>query len=462
MLRDAWSEILELLRKSLSSALYTVWIAPLEAEVRGETLLLRAPNEFVTTWVRDRIMEPIREAATQILGQGVKVAIETRIKPARADRDAAKTPSLRIPAGPPAERPKSAPPAQLGLPILQIPGTQTNFRWRFTFEDFVVGPSNELAFAASRGVCASTLPSGRLFLSSAPGLGKTHLLHSIGRKLTETANRDTVRIACLTAEEFATRFVLAMRAKELPRFKSAFREAVDVLLLEDVHFFQGKEKMQDELLATLRTLHERGCKVVFTSSFLPKELDGLNSGLVSRLCSGVLARIDKPDFETRRRIVTAKARSMGTMVPDDVTELLAERITTDIRQLESCLHNLVLKARLLGAKVNQNLAWDVLAQYNQTEAKPDFERIIAFVCKSYGLTERQLSSKSRKQQVVLARNTAFLLARKYTDLSLAVIGKRLGRQHSTVLKGVTNLEREMSQQTPLGRQVQTTLERLTA
>ena len=460
MLKDAWSEILELLRKSLSSGLYTVWIAPLEAEVRGETLLLKAPNEFVAAWVRDRILGQIREAAAQILGQAVRVSVETRPKAAKADQDDA--PVLRISSTLPTERARRSPPAQMGLPILQIPGTQTNFRWRFRFDDFVVGPSNELAFAASRGVCASTLPSGRLFLSSAAGLGKTHLLHSIGKKLTEGSNRDQVRIACLTAEEFATRFVLAMRAKELTRFKAAFREAVDVLLLEDVHFFQGKEKMQDELLGTLRALHERGCKVVFTSSFLPKELDGLNSGLISRLCSGVLARIDKPDFETRRRIVVAKAKSMGAAVPDDVTELLAERITTDIRQLESCLHNMVLKARLLGGQVNQNLAWDVLAQYNQTEAKPDFERIIAFVCKTYCLTEEQLSSKSRKQQVVLARNTAFFLARKHTDLSLAAIGVRLGRQHSTVLKGITNLEREISQQTPLGRQVKGTLERLTA
>ena len=460
MLKDAWSEILDLLQKNLSSGLYTVWIAPLDAEVSGETLLLKAPNEFVTSWVRDRVMDQIREAAAQILGQDVRVKIETRPKAAKPA--SAKAPALRITSEPPAKAAKPAPPVQMGLPILQIPGTQTNYRWRFRFDDFVVGPSNELAFAASRGVCASTLPSGRLFLSSAPGLGKTHLLHSIGKKLTDTANRDKVRIACLTAEEFATRFVLAMRAKELTRFKAGFREAVDVLLLEDVHFFQGKEKMQDELLATLRALHERGCKVVFTSSFLPKELEGLGSGLVSRLCSGVLARIDKPDYETRRRIVTAKARGMGADVPDDVTELLAERITTDIRQLESCLHNLVLKARLLGAKVNQNLAWDVLAQYNQTEAKPDFERIIAFVCKTYGLNERELASKSRKQQIVLARNTAFLLARRHTDMSLAAIGQRLGRQHSTVLKGITNLEREVSQQTPLGRQVQRTVESLTS
>ncbi len=460
MLKDAWSEILDLLQKNLSSGLYTVWIAPLDAEVSGETLLLKAPNEFVTSWVRDRVMDQIREAAAQILGQGVRVKIETRPKAAKPAP--AKAPALRITSEPPAKAAKPAPPVQMGLPILQIPGTQTNYRWRFRFDDFVVGPSNELAFAASRGVCASTLPSGRLFLSSAPGLGKTHLLHSIGKQLSDASNRDKVRIACLTAEEFATRFVLAMRAKELTRFKAGFREAVDVLLLEDVHFFQGKEKMQDELLGTLRALQERGCKVVFTSSFLPKELEGLSSGLVSRLCSGVLARIDKPDYETRRRIVTAKARGMGADVPDDVTELLAERITTDIRQLESCLHNLVLKARLLGAKVNQNLAWDVLAQYNQTEAKPDFERIIAFVCKTYGLNERELASKSRKQQIVLARNTAFLLARRHTDMSLAAIGQRLGRQHSTVLKGITNLEREVSQQTPLGRQVQRTVENLTS
>jgi chromosomal replication initiator protein len=244
-------------------------------------------------------------------------------------------------------------------------------------------------------------------------------------------------------------------------FKAQFRENLDVLLLEDVHFFQGKEKMQEELLCTLTALRERGCKVVLTSSFMPREFSGVDNRLVSRFCSGFLAHINRPDLETRRRIVLEKARKLQVSVPVEVSDLLAERITTDIRQLESCLSNLVLKARLLNRAVTLNLAWEVLDNYAIQNASPDFFNIVEFICKSYGLSEDELKSKSRKRQVVLARNTAFYLARKHTDLSLKDIGEKLGRRHSTVLKGITKVEREISLQTPLGRQLEKTADRLT-
>jgi chromosomal replication initiator protein len=175
-----------------------------------------------------------------------------------------------------------------------------------------------------------------------------------------------------------------------------------------------------------------------------------------------LANIERPDLQTRRLIVQEKARKLQVDVPVEVSDLLAERITTDIRQLESCLNNLVLKARLLNRAVTMDLAWDVLENYAAANASPDFRHIIDFVCKSYDLSEDQLVSKSRKRQIVLARNTAFYLARKHTDLSLKAIGDKLGRRHSTVLKGITNLEREISSKTPLGRQISQTVDRLTA
>lgn len=453
MMTDAWNRILESLSKSLNPGLYTIWIKPLEGAFEGGLLSLFAPNDFVASWVRDRLLGVIRDAAVQVVGFEPEVTITVRPKAAAAD-----TPdtSKQERAAGSLDRGTE----QAGLPIIQIPRPLKTFNWRFRFRDFVVGPSNELAAAASKGICTDTLPGDRLFLTAGPGLGKTHLLQSIGHRLSAASNKGSVSIACMTAEEFATRFVLAMRAKELTRFKSDLREAVDVLLLENIQFFQGKEKMQDELLGTLDALQARGCKVVLTSSYLPRELSNLDDQLVSRFCSGFMAVIDRPDFETRRRIVESKAVVQGVDVPSPVTELLAERITTDIRQLESCLNNLVLKARLLNRQVSMDLAWDVLQNFSMTESRPDLERIVTFVCNAYDLTSKQLQSKSRKQQIVLARNTAFYLARKHTDLSLAAIGKKLNRRHSTVIKGITKIEREISQQTPLGRQVQHTIERL--
>ncbi len=450
---DTWKRIRDSLSKSLNPGLYTIWIKPLDAQCADGRLTLMAPNDFVASWVRDRLMNVVRDAAAQVLGFEPEVKVRVKRVENAAPVAASKTVT--------SAKPRQAV-EQMGLPIVHVPRPMRTFNWRFRFRDFVVGPSNELAIAASKGICSDSLPGDRLYLTAGSGLGKTHLLQSIGARLSQESNRDRVAIACMTAEEFATRFVLAMRAKELTRFKAELRESVDVLLLENVQFFQGKEKMQDELLGTLDALQARGCKVVLSSSYLPRELTNLDDQLVSRFCSGFMAVIEKPDFETRRRIVQSKALVQGVDVPEPVIELIAERITTDIRQLEGCLNNMVLKARLLGRKVNMELAWNVLQNFSQTESRPDYDRIVSFVCSTYELSNSELRSKSRKSQIVLARNTAFYLARQHTDLSLAAIGRKLNRRHSTVIKGITKIEREISQQTPLGRQVERTIERLVA
>ncbi|QGY40821.1 chromosomal replication initiator protein DnaA [Pseudodesulfovibrio cashew] len=449
MMKTAWKQIERSLEKSLNPGVYTVWIKPLQGKVEGNRLSLVAPNDFVANWVRDRLLQVIREVASHVIGCDPRITItastEKRVAPVVKS-----VPAKSLNAGS----------AELGLPLVETPKVIATRNWRFSFDDFVVGPSNELACAASKSISDAAFTSDHLFLSSAPGLGKTHLLQSVGNALCSASNRRAPRVACLSSEEFATRMVLAFKARKIDEFKAQFRENIDMLLLEDVHFFQGKEKMQEELLCTLTALRERGCKVVLTSPFMPKELNGVDSRLVSRFCSGFLAHINRPDMETRRRIVQEKARKLQVSVPVEVTELLAERITSDIRQLESCLNNMVLKARLLNRAVTLNLAWEVLDNYAVQNATPDFAHIIEFICKSYSLSEDELKSKSRKRQIVLARNTAFYLARKHTELSLKSIGERLGRRHSTVLKGITKVEREISLQTPLGRQIEKTTERL--
>lgn len=451
MMKTVWKQILHSLEKSLNPGLFTVWIKPLYGKVEGNKLILSAPNEFVANWVRDRLLQVIREAAASVMGVDPKIIINVEVR--KNTKPATKKTSVQKTA-------VTSSSGQMGLPIVQGVKPLTAKSWRFFFDDFVVGPSNELACAASKSIGKSAFNSDHLFLSSGPGLGKTHLLHSVGHLLCNSAHRKNLRVACLSSEEFATRWVLSFKGGAVDQFKAQFREGIDVLLLEDVHFFQGKEKMQEELLCTLTALRERGCKVVLTSSFMPRDFSGVDDRLVSRFCSGFLAHIDRPDLETRRRIVMEKARKLQVSVPVEVTDLLAERITSDVRQLESCLNNLVLKAHLLNRAVTMNLAWEVLDNYSIQNSAPGFGNIVEFVCKSYSLSEEELKSKSRKRQIVLARNTAFYLARKHTELSLKAIGEKLGRKHSTVLKGITKVEREISMQTPLGRQIENTAQRL--
>ena len=213
---------------------------PLSARVGGDALELTAPNAFVAAWVRERLLDAITEAAASVMGRRPTVSV--------ADAGAALPPGRRT--GP--TTPDRVPaPVSLGLPVEMPLRPLAEDRFRFTFDEFVVGPCNELAYVASRGICEQTLASDQLFISSSPGLGKTHLLQAIGRQLCQIPGKTRPRVVYLTAEEFAGRLIMAIKARDVERFKASFRESVDVLLLEDIHFFRDKPRIQAELLNTL-------------------------------------------------------------------------------------------------------------------------------------------------------------------------------------------------------------------
>lgn len=464
---NMWPQTLKILQKILNPGLYQVWIKPLDAEVTDEGLTLYAPNSFVATWVRDRLVDSIAEAATQVMGSRPAITITVRPKamqsapcPTEAASRNSTSGTARSTARRAAASPKRVRQEHLGLDI-QPTGFKTQ-NWRFSFDDFVVGPCNEMAFVASRSMCRGGMDFDQLFLNAAPGLGKTHLLQAIGRKAARESNRSNVRLAYLTAEEFASQMFRSLKAKSMDQFKSRFREKLDVLLLEDIHFLQGKEHTQVELLETLKALQSRGCKVVLSSSFLPRELKDVDDHLASRLCSGFLATIDRPCLDTRRSILDAKARLFQVQLPREVSDMMAENLCDDVRQLESCLQSLVLKARLLGRSITLDMVEGVLSNYTTVadSGSIGFPRILRHVCRYFDMTQEQLASKSRKRDIVMARNTAFYLSRKYTDMPLKQIGAQFNRRHSTVLKGITNVEREMSLQTPLGRQIGTVVEKI--
>lgn len=357
-----------------------------------------------------------------------------------------------------APSPRPLPQRQLLLPeALAEPAASCAAQsWRYSFDDFVVGPCNEMAYAASRSMCGDVRQADILFLSSAPGLGKTHLMHAVGQVLTASCNRRRPQVAYLTAEEFTTRFYMSIKGQDTDRFKARYRN-LDLLLLEDAHFLQGKEKTQAELLSTIKALTDRGSKVVFSSSFAPRDMRQMDDQLHSRLSAGLVTFIDRPDEETRRKILRRKAGFHQVLLPDDVEAVLARHIHADVRQIESCLCNLILKAKLLNSRITLQMAWDVLSQYASHSPILDMESIIRYICQGFEVSREQLLSSSRKQEYVCARNSAFFLARKHTDLSLENIGRHFNRRHSTVLKGITSLEREISRQSPRGRQIANTL-----
>ncbi len=462
-MKTQWREICDNLQGKLDPGTYKVWVAPLVADQEGEHLRLTAPNGFVATWVRDRLLNDISAAASEVSGHAVEVSVVAGTPAARPSRARAVSrvspsegPRQEIPVQPqqtPRQTFFSSGTEQLAFPI-EMPRRQHN--WRYGFDSFVVGPTNNLAYAAAQNLSRTNAVVDTLFLSSGPGLGKTHLTQAVGQAICQSCNRSNPKVEYLTAEEFSTCFVQALRARDTERFKNRFRD-VDLLLLEDVHFLQGKEKMQDEVLSTIKSLQTRGSRVVLTSSFTPRELKDVDDNLVSRFCSGFMAGIEKPDAETRRRILQEKANQNDVPLSDSVLELLSSRLTGDIRQLEGCIHNLVLKAKMLGCTISVEMAQEILSQYAQDDPHMDVDSIIRKVCEGFGLSPEQLISRSRKQNLVVARNTIFYLARRHTELSLQAIGDKFSRRHSTVLKGIAAVERELRRESPLGRQIAGTL-----
>ncbi|MGN1039000.1 MAG: DnaA ATPase domain-containing protein [Mailhella sp.] len=476
-MKEIWQSILSELRGSLPEGKVKVFLEPLKGDVvkvahasrsGGQGLLiepapavewevrLTAMNDFMASQVRDQFSQAVAQVASSLLGGKARVVVKAasaRKKtelppPASIEQLAASIPTA--PAVLMADKQLDLP---LPLPIVRVFNPAVMKGWKHSFEDFVVGPCNQIAYAAASNILEASAPVDMVFLCAGAGLGKTHLTQAVGRALSLEADKRQVRMEYLTAEEFTSQFVQAMKYKTMDQFKERFRD-LDMLLLEDVHFLRGKDRTQEELLSTIKNLQDHGGRVVLTSSFAPRDLAGVDSQLVSRFCSGFVASMERPNRDTRLHILQEKARRQCMVLPTRVADLLADRITGDVRLLESCLHNLMLQSQFTGHTVTEEMAMDVIRNVARTSPSLSLEDVVELICRSFDLTPAQLCSKSRRQGLVLARNTAFFLLRKHTDLTLEQIGERFNRKHSTVIKGITAVEREISRHSPLGGQIE--------
>ena len=445
-----WNDILSHLAAKLDSSAYKVWIAPLKCEFKpGDVLTITAPSGFVADYVSSHYGADISSAATQVLGKKPRLVFKGApiVLPEKKKQVASQ------------QITKEASKTEQTCFVIRTPQKLPTFK--HAFSDFVVGDCNRMAYTAASELANNSGQVNTLFISSASGLGKTHLMQSVGFELISSSNYSTPRIEYLSAENFASAFVHAAQAHDYDNFKSRFHNT-DVLLLEDVHFLRGKDKFQEELLSAVRDLQENGKRVVISSSFSPKELSDVDPSLVSRFCSGFLVGIDKPDTDTKRRILIDKANSQGVRLSDDVIDMMANSLNGDIRQLLSCLHSLLLKSKVQSQFPNIAMAREIIAQYEQTMPFIDIDSITKCVCEAFGIEPEILRSRSRKNNYVLARGIIFYLARMHTDLSLASIGQTFGRKHSTVLKGISNVEHEMNKETTTGRQISSLISRIEA
>lgn len=460
-----WTQIQSRMREILPEAEYSVWIASLKGEVQYKNeipcLVLYARNTHIAKYLR-KYGVYFQEAAAKVLNFENSALIDIEIEALNTNAGAIKNFSAEDVA-------KSLETA----PSFLASGTNTNSQlllplrfnqehsveFKYSFDDFIVGPSNKLAMAAAENIIQQNSITNMLFLSSRSGLGKTHLAQAVGMAVQGKKGKMPMNVAYLTAEDFTSQFIRASMSKDFESFKRRF-SVCDMLLLEDVHFFHGKDKTQEMVLNIIKSIHSRGGKVVLTSSFAPKDIMGLDSYLASQFQSGFVASIERPDMETRFHILVEKSKKLGLVLPESIAELMAKRIDADVRMLESCLQNVVFRAKVLGTAITEDIVYDVISQVSHSQPALDLPSIVDYVCKGFGVTKQQLESSSRCANYVLARNLAFYLLRKHTDMTLEEIGHGFNRRHSTVIKGISALEKEVSKESHVGRQLSDFIEKV--
>jgi len=420
---DLWEAIKANLKDRISPSGYALWLEPLRAEGGAEReLRLLCPNQFALRWVKSHYLSLIQE----VLGH-----LEEDLQ-------------VKLSVACPGARSLPAPAASLQPPLPLPVGAKSNggrINRKFTFENFVVGSSNRLAFQASQALARNdTFYRGVLFITSAPGLGKSHLSQAVGNFLYQNASG--ARIMYITAEDFANDMVQSLKTGQMSRFKERYRAECEVLLLEEVQFLSGKEKIQAELCYTLDTLMDRQKRMVFTSCYLPGEISQLSRELRSRLTGGLITPIGPPDFPTRVKILMQKAEERGIHAPTAILEFLAEHISEDVRRLESALDCLVARATLLNEPISLRVAQEVLHDLQAVERRLSVPQIQKIVGDYYQISLKDLLGRSRQKKLVRARQMALYFSRLYTQKTVSELGRLFQRSHASVVHALQTLERD--------------------
>jgi len=429
-----WDAIAGRLRETLSATTYDTWFA--HAEPRSlvdRELVVAVPNGFTRDWIESHFQGFISSAAQQLLGDGVAVSFTVSGREHRL-------PPRRVPQPAPAREPEP------DLPGRDLAEPELNPK--YTFDFFVIGSSNRFAHAAALAVAEAPAQAyNPLFIYGGTGLGKTHLLQAIGHYVRQHSRRLTLRY--VTSETFMNDFIDSLRDKRIEGFKRRYRN-YDVLLIDDIQFFEGKERIQEEFFHTFNSLYEGGAQIVISSDRPPREIATLEERLRSRFEWGLLTDVQAPDLETRIAILRKKVNTEAIAITDpEVLTFIAGRVSSNIRELEGALTRVVAFSSLTDRPLTVELAEDVLRDvYPQGEPAPEvtITRIQEAVSQRFGVTIEELVSPRRSQAVAYPRQVAMYLSRELTDASLPLIGKEFGgRDHTTVIHAkdkITRLIRE--------------------
>ena len=412
---SVWTKACKHLRETLSRDVFDRWIAVIEAQsLRDDTLVLGVQNNFYQKWLEENYLPLIEDALAAVHGQRLKISFDIM-------RESAALAPL-----------PEAPPAPLVRERPAPPPVRQQLNPKYSFDTFIIGPSNSFPHAASMAVAQSP---GRaynpLFLYGGTGLGKTHLMQAIGHHVQHNNKQSVCYLSC---ETFTNEYIDALQRKSLVQFRKKYRN-VDLLLLDDVQFLGGKERMQEEFFHTFNALHHASKQIVLTCDRPASEIPGLEHRLVSRFEWGLVTQLEQPDVETRTAILRRKQEEMNVQLPAEVINYLAENVRSNIRRLEGALVRAVsyasLTGRSLSVEVVEHLLRDTLDQ--EKECSLTMEEIQKVVADYFDIRMADMTSTRRPQNIAFPRQVAMYLCRELTEQSLPTIGAAFSRNHATVL-----------------------------
>jgi chromosomal replication initiator protein len=425
---ELWQSALTALERKFSKPIYEMWIKPIRlVSLTGNRLVLAVQNNFARDWVENRLKGQIVEVLAESFGTEVELTFT--IVPETGETIGTSG-NVNAPAAAPTRGPGDFRPGNLNS--------------RYTFEEFVIGNSNRFAHAAAQAVAAAPARAyNPLFLYGGVGLGKTHLMHAIGHRVLQ--DKADANVVYVSSEKFTNEFIIAVQNNKTLEFRNKYRQ-VDVLLIDDIQFLEGKEGTQEEFFHTFNALHESGRQLVISSDRPPKEIQTLENRLRSRFEWGLLTDIQPPDLETREAILRKKAESEKIPVPDEVTSFIAKVIPSNIRELEGALIRVVAFSSLTKSPITIDLAAEVLK--NAVAQAPLRRVTIASIkeriAKAHGLTVKELDNHRRDQRVAAPRQIAMYVCTELTDCSLPHIAREFNKKdHTTIMYARDKVKEQM-------------------
>lgn len=456
-LKTVWQTALGDLEVAISKPNFVTWFKGTTIlGIEKEVVMIGVPNSFVLTWLSEKFHKEILTALQKILRDLPVRTLQFEI----IKTDARNAPREKLRLAPIDLTKQSTLPPAVAQTHSNQPLPTTSLNPHYIFDNFIVGTHNRLAYAASRAVAAGPVDTRHnpLFIYGGVGLGKTHLMHAVGNQI--LADTPKKRILYASCEQFANEYVHAIQTRSMDRFKERYRNA-DVLLIDDIQFLSGKEGTQEEFFHTFNNLHQNSRQIVLTSDRTPQAIPELEARLSSRFIWGMVTDIKSPDVETRAAILTQKCRDRGQTLDPEVIHLLAKTFQSNIRELEGALNQVLAFCELEQSEPTFSVVEELLKnQYADTRLSVTSDQIIHLIGGYYQVTHQDLLGKRRNKEFVYPRQIAMYLLRYELNFSFPQIGREFQKDHTTVMHGVSKIEKELRKNSRLQQDISHLKDRL--